>query len=361
MVRENPNAPLQVAVHLSPCVFVNTWTRARSTLDFVQPHAKLNLMPCRAVKKSSPPFDALFLSSFAKSFSHLPDLMAPSALTLIRSAFLDRNEVSLGCLVPNPLEPGQDFRPLKPPVLTPHEVNTRSIQNFRESLGAGKHVSLRARLTHVFSATARQERKSLDELVARSATLYYLKQPSVHFEKLCDDDDTKEWIETVLKRFPIFLVTGFLTVTEAEVGRARQQSTEARVTVEVSASDVISPGAATIGDPADSAGVEFGVGSDVHSLYSFVAPGERIIGVQYRKLKFKRFSAVNLEKAKLKPNSWVMFLGDRSRKELRSGTADVLEANLEECLTLDDLELDTQEDEELNPVLEYEEFVFLDE
>src|SRR5271155_4496985 len=199
--------------------------------------------------------------------------MSPSALSLIRAAFLDHSEVSLGCLVPNTLEPGQDFCPVKPPVFPAEEISTRYVENIHDLLGAGKHVGLRTKLTRIFSATARKESKSFDELVARRATLYYFKHPSLHFENLCDDDDTKEWIETVLKQFPIFLVTGFLTVTEAEVGRAQQQSTGVQLTAEVSASYIASSGAtAVVGDMPDSVGVELNAGSEVNCLHSFFAP-----------------------------------------------------------------------------------------
>jgi hypothetical protein len=116
--------------------------------------------------------------------------MGPSALTLIRAAFLDRSEVSLGCLVPNPLETGQDFCPVKPPLITAEEIDTRSIQNIHESLGANKHLDLSAKLTHIFSARAGNESKSFDELMARSATLYYLKHPTVHLGKISEDNDT---------------------------------------------------------------------------------------------------------------------------------------------------------------------------
>lgn len=79
---------------------------------------------------------------------------------------------------------------------------------------------------------------------------------------------------------PIFLVTWFLTVTEAEVGRARQQSTEVQLTAEVSASDVASSGAVTaVENMPDSIGVEFNAGSEVNSLYCFLTPGKRIIRV----------------------------------------------------------------------------------
>src|SRR5271170_7036915 len=132
--------------------------------------------------------------------------MLPSALTVIRGAFLDMNEVTLGCLVPNPLEPGQDFWPVKPPVITEEQINTRSIRTVHEFLGSGKHLGLRAKLTHVFSAKARTKSNSIVELITPTSTLYYLKQPNLHFKDLCESDDTKKWITNTLKHFPIFLV-----------------------------------------------------------------------------------------------------------------------------------------------------------
>ena len=47
----------------------------------------------------------------------------------------------------------------------------------------------------------------------------------------------------MLKLFPIFFMIGFLTITEAEVGHAWQQSMIMQLTAEVSASDVTSFGA----------------------------------------------------------------------------------------------------------------------
>jgi hypothetical protein len=75
---------------------------------------------------------------------------------------------------------------------------------------AGKHLDLRAKLTHFFSVSAGNKSKSFDELMIRSVTLYYLKHPTVHLGKLSKDNDTTVWIEKVLKRFPIFLVTGLI-------------------------------------------------------------------------------------------------------------------------------------------------------
>lgn len=55
-----------------------------------------------------------------------------------------------------------------------------------------------------------------------------------------------------------------------------------------------------------------------------------------------------------------MFLGDRSRNGIYASSGDILEANLEESLPLDDLELD-EGGGELHLMVEDDEFIFLDE
>ena len=267
-------------------------------------------------------------------------------------------------MVPNPLEPGQDFWPTKPPIITRDQVNERSIENISESLETGKHITLFARLTRFFSSKARLENESFNGFAAQRATYYSLKQPSAHLKKLCDDDDTKEWIETALKHVPIFLIIGFLTVTEAEVGREQQRSGEVRTAVEVSPSDIASLGVTTVLPTSmDSIGMEFQAGGHAQLRYSFTAPGERIIGVQYRKLKFNRTMEIDL-KISLNGNSWFMFYGERKPKGSIVTTGDVLEVDLEESLTLNDLELELQGvevDKLSDPTLLNEEFVFLDD
>jgi hypothetical protein len=123
------------------------------------------------------------------------------------------------------------------------------------------------------------------------------------------------------------------------VGRAQDRVAGLRAAAEVSAADVVSSGATTlVSDTTDGAGIEIEAGLQAYAVYAFIAPGERIIGVQYRKVIFSLFSNVDVEKAKLDGNEWVMFLGDRDFRDGLGDTADVLGADLEESLILEDLE-----------------------
>jgi hypothetical protein len=279
------------------------------------------------------------------------------ALTVIRTAFLELDEVNLGCLVPSAEEPGSEFWPLKPPAFDEDQISKRTIYNIRETLNKEKYTSFRARLTSYFTSKFTKQAASLVELIAPTSSLYYIKHPKKHFEELCKDDETKLWIEDTLKHFPIFLIVGFLTVTHVEVERGQQKKTEFEAAAEVSAADIVAPGAGAFTDTLN-AGVNITAGHRTQTSTTFFAPGERIVGVQYRKVHFKLFSSDPLENAKLESNRWVMFMGDTTRGSEGRTSDSVIEASLEDSIGADDLEIDGKVHSEM---IDDEELVFLDD
>ena len=287
--------------------------------------------------------------------------MAPSALTVIRTAFLELDEVNLGSLVPDATEPGTDFWPLKPPAFSKDQISKRTIQNIRETLDKKKYASLRAKLTRFFSSKLASEATSFAELIAPTSSLYYIKHPKVHFKALCEDDDTRSWIEDTMKHFPIFLIIGLLTVTHVEVEHRQQGRREFEAAAELSVTDMVSPGASAVTD-ALNVGVNITASNQTHASTTFFAPGERIIGVQYKKVHFKMFSGDQVEKANLENNRWVMFLGNRGTNQERVDepalSGDMINASLEESMEVSDLELD---DGAYRTTVEDDEFVYLDE
>jgi hypothetical protein len=292
--------------------------------------------------------------------------MTVSPLTVIQSGFLEVNEVPLGCLVPNPANPGMDFYPVKPPAFTLEQISKRSIEGVREWLDKAKHSGFCAKLKRLFSAERTSEVTSTAELIASVATLYYIKHTKIHLKDLCKDDDAKDWIQDTLKFEPIFLVIGFLTVTRAEVEHERKRPSTFKAEVKVPTIDILTHGVASVttSDAVPGAldiGVGLEAGGHTHAAYAFVAPGERIIGVQYRKLRFKLLSSKVEAGTRLDAIQWEMFLGDMKHRGGESrGTAsgDILETDFEEELTLTDLELDT---EVYDATVEDTEFVFVNE
>jgi hypothetical protein len=131
-------------------------------------------------------------------------------------------------------------------------------------------------------------------------------------------------------------LVGFVTVTQAQVDRDQHKSKELHAAAEVPITAIMTSGVGAMfprGNTSD-VGVSISGGTTETSATSFLAPGERVIGIQYRKLHFELFSSSKVDTASLKPNQWVMFFGGD-----RSGSNDVLEADLEDSVDADELEL----------------------
>jgi hypothetical protein len=281
--------------------------------------------------------------------------MPPSTLTVIRGAFLDLEEVAIGCLVPDVLNPGQDYWPEKPVPPRPDQLTKRTIENLRELLSAEKHIGLRTKLTHFFSGDFVHKTESKFEIKTPKSTGYFLKQPRSMFLRLCKEENTKKWIEETLRDSPIFFVVGLVTVTHAEVEDGESHSKAYKTSAEVPVSSIISSGIADIFPNANvlDVGGAVSLGDMSRRSSSFFVPGERVIGVQYRKVHFHLFSENKVGEATLKPNQWTMFLGGD-----RAGSGNILEADLQDSMDLEDLEVS---DDAFDMILDEDEFVFKDE
>jgi hypothetical protein len=107
------------------------------------------------------------------------------------------------------------------------------------------------------------------------------------------------------------------------------------------------------------------VGIDV-SMYgqrsaetSFIAPGERVIGVQYRKVVFRTFWK-RKDDPTLKANQWILFADQKSRHIKQEAVDDemLMAASLENLTEVEGLEVEA---DDYDLTLEDGEYVFLDE
>jgi hypothetical protein len=263
------------------------------------------------------------------------------SLAVLHAGFLNLTSLSLGRLVTDPKSPAQDYWPDHPARVSRDEIDERPYGNLKNALGNQTHSSLRAKITKLIYGGHESKGLSFSELAAPESQVYILKQPIRYFQKICGDHETRDWIEKTLKHFPIFLVVGIITVKEAVVTQTEHRSRQISAGAYVPISDVVTHGVSTLVAPVvgDSLAVRF-EGSTGHAKlqqFSFIAPGERVIGVQYRKVKFNLFSSNKVDNSFLEknPHRWVMLLGGD-----RAGSNDILEADLEEDMGVDDLELD---------------------
>lgn len=237
--------------------------------------------------------------------------MGYSGLTVIKSGFLDLNEVNLGVLVPHPAEPGMDFWPQTPPVFAPDDIQHRELKHIHEFLNQGKYASFTAKFLSYFHSKASCENSLRLELIASTCKLHYLRQPLLHFNRLCEDDNTKIWIEETHKYDPIFLVVGLLTVTDATVNHSQHGAIDAEVAATVPL---------TTPPTAVDIGLQFQGGAYAHTSASFMAEGERVIGIQYRKVKVRRVFLKQADKPPLEGSRWVMYLGEAGEGHLKRKT-----------------------------------------
>jgi hypothetical protein len=268
--------------------------------------------------------------------------MVGNALTVFRNGFLTLKSSALGRLVPDAKNPSQDFWPQKDITLSEDQVDTGEFHELRQAFTSGFNVGLGAKLSRLFSTDVSLESLSKDGLQADKVHRYLLKQPRSHFYGMCADKDARYWMEDIMRDCPLFLISGLITVTEAGVQREQKRDMQASSDIEVPIGAALTGGALAA---VDQAGVT-DVGVNAHGgrlsgeSISFIAPGERVVGVQYRKVKFKAFSEKSIDNATLErsPNRWKMFFGGD-----RAGEKDMIEADLQDDLTEGDLEIDDEE------------------
>jgi hypothetical protein len=287
--------------------------------------------------------------------------MATKLLTVLSTAFPTLTADTLGRLITDAKNPSQDFWPDDTSSLFKTQIEERSFNDVHSALGEKKRTAFRSKLTQFLFGDVSHEKLSLDEIVSSESKYYFLTQPRAHFERMCKDNETRRWIENTLREFPIFLVVGLVTVKEAAVAKKLMQSRQVNGGVEVPVLDIATHGVSAMlpfGADLLNVGGEVDVGRKKGTMLTFVAPGERVVGVQYRKLKFALFSSMYSEAGKAvdtatldKDNKWKMLGIDRA-----AGSEDILEVDLVEGITAEDLELDGET--ELMTV-DDDEFVFI--
>ncbi|KAK0708033.1 hypothetical protein B0H67DRAFT_686198 [Lasiosphaeris hirsuta] len=257
--------------------------------------------------------------------------MTPDALDVFFGGFLTLESCTLGRLVTDVRNPGDDFRPVTDKAKPKHKVEIRPFESLHDAKSVSASVGLRAKLSKLFTGDVAFEGSSSDELQTQELVRYHLLQQQDYFEALCAGEDIRKWIETTTLQWPLFLVVGLITVKDAEAQAERHRAGQVAVAAEAPATEALG-----IPDPGGVANAGMSVqvdGSSGRSI-SFTAPGERVIGVRYRKLKFEMFSKKSVDTASLKKSSiWEMFsVGDRA------GEDNIIEAGLEDHLVEENLE-----------------------
>lgn len=140
--------------------------------------------------------------------------MAP-ALDVFCNGYLTLKSSTIGRLVIDARNPGDDFWPDTDDALPEHKVEALPFDTVRTARSTAANAGLGAKLTQLFTADLSLEGSNSDELETSKVMRYHLLQQRDYFINLCAGEATRKWMETALQDSPLFLVVGLITVQDA--------------------------------------------------------------------------------------------------------------------------------------------------
>jgi hypothetical protein len=271
-----------------------------------------------------------------------------ASLSVFTNSYLAPKRVSFGRLVLNPGDPGEDFCLLpSSKVLGEDDVTVAPFDKvrLREHTNRGSRFS--AALTDLLSFShLRSSRPSEIVHADRILTYELLNSGTLFTDTLCTDEASQRWMEKYLKSTTIYMVTGILTIYGAEVTRTDKGSAQTAGGLDVPLSKLIPAAQAFPGSNILDLKFKGKTRDSQKSLVKFVAPDERILAVQYRRISFKAFVSKTIGEAQLQRGKWKV-LGAEGYRDSSGNIKDVIDATLE-GVGLDDVKRDLEcEDDDI--------------
>jgi len=258
--------------------------------------------------------------------------------TLILNHLHPRNAVDVGRLLLSIENPQQDYYQPKLPTLSEGGISVQRVEDFSTTLHQTKGTRLHAFLSNIFSTSFSAADDSITKVHSPLCMAYQLENCEDFFHAACSLLATRKWLERALrKKRNVYLVSGFKTVTDAQIMQEFGKSIAMEGTAQVpnnlaaSAVGVIIP----TGNALD-VGASMSRTKQSSTEISFHAPGEQVFAIQYRKIKLARFSSEDLDKACLgRGTKWRIYLTARGAEDGVNGGVD---ARIDDSLQKWDLE-----------------------
>ena len=254
--------------------------------------------------------------------------------TLICDTFLSPQSIRLGRFVRNIDEPQSDFFDAdceipSDSILIKHQHRYNEVQR------DAKERSFTATLTSLLSTSRTKRNKTSIQVSTDQVKTYQLSNSGSWFKSAVKSEAARERInESIDDGDDIYLIVGYHTITDARIveGIVDEASTSAWLKLPVGEALATAGIVVPLGNLVDPGfGVQNSHQQGTHRR--FVAVGEQVCAVQYRKVRFKWFSSRDLEKSSLdKINCWKVYWSVRGQE---IGTNDVLEVDLQEDLDLE--------------------------
>lgn len=271
----------------------------------------------------------------------MPSLLSSVADTFISampadvvfSQFLPLLGVKIGRFVTNVDEPYRDYH--DPDIGSSFKVVEKIETQYDGLDSQAAHQSFASELTSLLSTSFSKRHKTSIRITTNQVKTYYLDNNGECFRNAVQSEDIRRWIEqTIDEGEDIYFVVGYRTITDARVTAhtGAQVVSGGKLVMPVSAGFAAAGVVVPLGSLVDP-GLAGSVGHTDDQQRLFVAQGEQIITVQYRKVCFKWFSSKTADKATLaKKTQWERY--DRPRY-LHSDGDDMVEVDLEDDLALE--------------------------
>ena len=251
---------------------------------------------------------------------------------LLSQFFLPPSAVSLGRFVISLDDPHQDFYN---PMSNASPDFTEKVQIQYDSIyHSVKHQNVASQFTTFLSSSFSKRLKASIRITADQAKTYYLNNVGQWFRDAVKSQETREWIErTIDEGEDIYVVVAYHTLVDARIleqlgGQSSAGGNLATpVSTALTASGVVVP--FNVADP----GLSGFRGRIEDEQRQFIAPGEQIYAVQYRKVRWRWFASKKVDEMTLAKKAWwERYDGPRN---LQGEPEDIIEVELEDDIKLE--------------------------
>lgn len=254
--------------------------------------------------------------------------------TLFLDHLLEVDAVGLGRLVQSVQYPEQNFHEPETPIQS-DEISRNKFDDFSYTVdrtkGSGFHVFLSKLLTG-----ARNRENGIHIDISSSLCITrQLQDSGLVFERACSNQRARNWLEGAFRRRrDVYMVTGIRTLLDANVGTEKSKNMEVSGGFAIPTAQVATAAgyAIPMGESLD-VGISSSKSKGDTERTNFVAKGEYIFAIEYRKVRFAMFSKRQVDNAYLEIGvHWNMFIGTRGQSEEDNM---VIQAQLEESMKND--------------------------
>jgi hypothetical protein len=267
-------------------------------------------------------------------------------ISLLVQQLLAPHAVRLGRLVFDISAPWQDYCPHVPIKLKlEDDISTAPFQHVREIMECTRSTKFHANLTRAISALTGANHHTYASVTAPQGVTYSLLNSGNHFEQICQDVNVRAWFERAIKRgFDVYMVVGIITLTDAKIVNTIDTTTGTQGTIEVPVANALMSGASSVVQTPISDLLESSIGggrlTQNAANIGYVAPGDRIIAVQYRKVRYEWAKRRSVETAFLqRGNRWIVH-GPGNRSDVTGEDDDVVDVDLAETTSKEDLDIE---------------------